>query len=608
MIDGGTGSASCRGRPGELALVLHTHVPWLAGHGTWPVGEEWLFQAWGTSWYPVTDLLWRLADEGHRDVLTLGVTPMVAAQVADRRLRDDMGTWLGGQMWRAEEQRQAGWYLEPGLTALGPFHWRHHARLLAIHEWVEAAGGLLAVWRSLADEGVIEVLGGPVSHPYLPLLSEPALVDGQLAAGLAAHARWLGRDPSGLWPPELGHRPAGQVADPTRPARHVDRHGTPTLVRTGPVVAGLDAHYARHGIDHMVVDAPTLIRAAGGRDRDWTVRPSVAPAGVDHPDDVVHDGVLVGDGDVVAFARDLSVAYHVWSPTAGYPGHPDYRDFHARGNFGLHPSWRVTGLDVDMWDKEVYDPGRVDAAVDGHVDHFTGVVHDVTDARDGALVVAAYDTELFGHWWFEGPTWLERLLRRVHADPDLTTTTLASRRRRRPPTRRLHLAESSWGYAKGHASWSTPETRPMWDAVRTGEAEVVRAIRDHAAACAVAADDALEAADAIEDAAADVASDPAIAAVVAAWCQLAASDWPFMVARDVTPDYGKARVATHRAELTAALARLGTPPRVIPGPGGTTTVELPTPAPSHASMGPDVVHAFVAAVLAADATAGTAVP
>jgi 1,4-alpha-glucan branching enzyme len=162
-----------RRRPGELALVLHTHVPWVAGHGTWPVGEEWLFQAWGTSWYPVTDLLWRLAEEGHRDVLTLGVTPMVAAQVADRRLRDDVGTWLAGQMWRAEEQRQAGWYLAPELTALGPFHWRHHADLLAIHEWVEAAGGLLPVWRRLVDEGVIEVLAGPASHPYLPLVGRP---------------------------------------------------------------------------------------------------------------------------------------------------------------------------------------------------------------------------------------------------------------------------------------------------------------------------------------------------------------------------------------------------------------------------------------------------
>ncbi len=515
--------------PGEVALVLHTHLPWLANHGVWPVGEEWLFQAWGHAWLPVTRLLRRLADEGHTDVLTLGVTPMVAAQVGDGRLAQDLGTWLGGQMWRAEEQRWH-WWLDDEVRSLSHHHWRHHQDLLAFHEEVQAAGGLLAVWADLADRGVIELLGGPATHPYLPLLGDEALLDGQLATGLAHHAGWAGSRPRGLWPPELGYRPAGRVADPTAAPAAVDRFGTPTLPRTGPSLPGLETVYARHGIEHLLVDAPTLIRAAGGRDRDWTVRPAVPDVADESIDEVVHDGVLIGDSDVAAFARDLSVAYRVWAPTTGYPGDDWYRDFHTHGTFGTHRSHRVTGQDVPWQEKAPYDPARAAARTADHAEDFHELLREVLDPRPGGLVVAAYDTELFGHWWYEGPLWLERTLRRVAEDPRLRTTTLASRRDRRPPTRRLHLPESSWGYGKGHASWVTPETRPMWSRIAAVEADARAAL----AGC-----------DRPDD-------DPAVLQLAREVAQVRCSDWPFMVTRGNSADYAHERLAQH----SAAAARL----------------------------------------------------
>jgi 1,4-alpha-glucan branching enzyme len=518
--------------PGEVALVLHTHLPYVANHGVWPVGEEWLFQVWGGSWLPVTGLLQRLADEGHRDVLTLGVTPMVAHQVADPRLARDLGTWLGGQMWRSEEQRWHDW-MGPEVQALAPFHWRTFADLLALHEAVQAQGGLLAVWADLADRGVIELLGGPATHPYLPLQTDPALVDAQLAVGLAHHASWAGAAPTGLWPPELGYRPAGQVADATAPPTSTDQHGTPTLPRVGPTLPGLEEHYAAHGITHVLVDAPTLVRAAGGADRDWTTRPDVPDPAAGTPDEVVHDGALIGDSEVAAYARDLSVAYHVWSPTAGYPGNAWYRDYHARGTFGTHPSWRVTDVTLPPDRKAPYEPDAARRQVERDAAHLHGVLREVLDPRPGAVVVAAYDTELFGHWWFEGVTFLEALLRRVADDPALTTTTLRSRRTRRPPTRRLALPESSWGYAKGHASWVTPETRPMWTALRDAEARVRRTLgaADH---LDVAADDHL-----------------GVVREQLVWqlALLTASDWPFMATRGASPDYARDRVATHAAAI-----------------------------------------------------------
>ncbi len=504
---------------GELALVLHTHLPHLAGHGVWPVGEEWLLQAWGTSWLPVTRTLERLADAGHRGLLTLSVTPTTAWQLADPWLGGELAGWLAAAMWRSEEQR---WHhlMGPEVTALATHWWQHFRLLGEYHADVQQRGGLLAVWDGLARAGVIELLAGPATHPYLPLEPDPALIDAQLATGIAAHGSWT-RWTGGLWPPELGYRPAGPVGDPTVAPLGVDGDGTPDLVRDERVLPGLEAHYAAHGVTHVMVDGPTLVRAAGGAGRDWTRRPEPVRAGTSAAEDVLHDGVRIGESDVVAFARDLSVAYHVWSPSEGYPGSAWYLDHHATGGFGVHRSWRITDRSLPPDAKEPYRPDRAQQQAAQDAAHFVGVVRDTLADRPGGLVVAAYDTELLGHWWHEGPSWLGQVLELVAADPSLRTTTLVSRLERRPPQRRLALPESSWGYAKGHASWVTEETRPVWVTLRATTARARATLAGGRGTSTLRR------------------------ALAREFALLHASDWPFMMTRGRSPGYALERVAGH---------------------------------------------------------------
>ena len=531
--------------PGELALVLHTHLPHLSGHGVWPVGEEWLLQAWGTSWLPVTRALERLADDGHRDLLTLRVTPTTAWQLADTRLADELASWLAAAMWRSEEQRHHH-LMGAEVTALANHWWRHFRDLGAYHAGVQARGGLLAVWDALADARVIELLAGPATHPYLPLEPDPRMIDAQLATGIAAHRGWT-RFSGGLWPPELAYRPAGPVGDPTVPPLHTDRVGTPDLVRGDVVRDGLEAHYAAHGVTHVLVDGPTLVRAAGGAEREWTRRPDPVPAGSGAPEEVLHDGVLIADSEVVAFGRDLSVAYHVWSPTEGYPGNAWYLDHHATGGFGVHRSWRVTDRSLPPDAKEPYVPARAGEQAAEDAAHFVTVLRDTLADRPGGVVVAAYDTELLGHWWHEGPAWLEHVLRRVAEAPSLRTTTLASRIARRPPTRRLALPESSWGYAKGHASWVTEETRPVWRTLRAST-DLARRTLAHGRGTAEQRE--------------LVAREVAL---------LHASDWPFMLTRGRSAGYALERVTGHAGRLQALCAAIdaGEPGAEHAGPRAT---------------------------------------
>jgi 1,4-alpha-glucan branching enzyme len=519
-----TGGTVTTPPPGELALVLHTHLPYVARHGVWPVGEEWLLQAWGTSWLPVTRVLERLADAGRRELLTLSVTPTTAWQLADERLASELAGWLASATWRSEEQR---WHHRMGsaVTDLGPHWWRHFADLASYHADVQSRGGLLAVWDALARAGAIEILAGPATHAYLPLESDPRLVDAQLATGLAAHASWT-RWSGGLWPPELGYRPAGPVGDPTLAPVAVDADGTPTLAGCGTVRAGLEEHFAAHGVTHIVVDGPTLIRAAGGPARDWTRRPDPVPVGTDAPDEVLYDSVWIADSDVIAFGRDLSVAYHVWSPSDGYPGNAWYLDHHATGGFGVHRSWRVTDRSLPPDAKLPYVPQRAERQAEEDADHFVGVVGATLADRPGALVVAAYDTELFGHWWHEGPSWLGHVLERVSEHPQLRTTTLASRRERRPPSRRLALPESSWGYAKGHGSWVSAETRSLWTTVRATTELARQALSGGTGSAQLRH---------------QVAREVAL---------LHASDWPFMMGRGRSPGYALERVTGHADRVT----------------------------------------------------------
>jgi 1,4-alpha-glucan branching enzyme len=506
----------------RLAFVLHSHLPWLRRNGTHPAGEEWLFQAWSESYLPLIDVLERLAAAGHRDLLTLGITPVLAEQMDDPYLLAEFRSWLGRRL--LDLQYSYDGHPEPlrsYLSEMWTHHWRRQTRLLEQVESRYLHSGLVAPFAALAADGVIELLGGPATHPYLPLMDDPALVRGQIDTGMATAERHFGLRPRGVWTPECGYRPAGTVADPTRPPLRIHPDGTPELHRSAASLPGLEELWGEAGVSHLVLDAPTLARAVGAPDRGWADEAGhiEAPGG---PMDVLDHPLLVGDSEVAAFGRNLAVSYAVWNPHGGYPADVVYRDFHAIDNEGGFKSWRVTDPHSDH--KAPYVPVAARERAVAHADHFVRLVRRHAEGRaHDAVVVAAYDTELFGHWWYEGPLWLETVLRRVAEERQLATTTLGGYLDAHPPTRRLTLPESSWGWGKGHAAWVSDATRWMWQELRAAE----QRFRDL----------------------------PHGPARDAAWRQLLlaqASDWPFMVIRDQSARYAAERVRAHLDRFHAA--------------------------------------------------------
>jgi 1,4-alpha-glucan branching enzyme len=469
---------------GSFCLVLHSHLPWLPHHGTWPVGEEWLYQAWAHSYLPMVDLLEQLAAEGWRDVLTLGVTPVLAAQLDDPYALRACHDWLGN--WQLRAQFAATRWREPMLSDLAAAEFRAAGKALATFEsrWRHGFSPLL---RSLVDARVIELLGGPLTHPFQPLL-HPKVRRFALLSGLDDTALRVGHAPAGIWAPECGYAP------------------------------GMEHDYAAAGVQRFLVDGPAL------RGDTHAARP-------------------VGSSDVMCFGRDLEVTYRVWSPKAGYPGDPAYRDFHTFDHpSGIKPS-RVTGIHVPPQEKRPYDPALAAAAVARHAADFVDTVVArlrSVRARHGrpGLVVAAYDTELFGHWWHEGPAWLSAVLRALPA-AGVRVTTLRGALEAGHVGSPVELPASSWGSGKDWRVWDGEQVSDLVTAGASLQDELL-------AVPAVPWRDPVR----------DQLAREALLTL--------SSDWAFMVTKDSAADYARRRAKVHGdrfAEL-AGLLRSSHPSRV----------------------------------------------
>jgi 1,4-alpha-glucan branching enzyme len=289
----------------------------------------------------------------------------------------------------------------------------------------------------------------------------------------------------------------------------------------------MEQDYARVGVQRFLVDGPAL------RGRTAAAR-------------------TVGDSDVVCFGRDLEVTYRVWSPKAGYPGDPAYRDFHTYDHpSGLKPA-RVTGRAVTPEQKRPYDPELAAVAVARHVADFTtAVVARLRAARerDGrpGLVVAAYDTELFGHWWHEGPAWLAGVLDALPAAGVRVSTlggALAAGHLGAP----VDLPASSWGSGKDWRVWDGEQVAELVDAGAVVQRELLSTV----------------------DAQVGAFRDPVADQLVREALLALSSDWAFMVTKDSAADYARRRASLHGerfAELVNAMRTGGRAP-VGDGPFG----------------------------------------
>jgi 1,4-alpha-glucan branching enzyme len=519
---------------GNLCLVLHGHLPYVLHHGAYPHGEEWLYEAAAETYLPLLEVIRELVQHNVRPALTIGLTPVLLEQLAHERFKSGFLRYVDERIERAESDRrefERGGAVEQIAQAERWIRWYGSRRdhFLGIDRDIPAEFARL--WR----DDQIEILTSAATHAYLPLLLNDQMIHAQLTLGGRTTAAHLGRGAAGLWLPECAYRPRSEQ---WMPAVLYDNP------RSRP---GLELFIANAGLTHFFVDSHSIVSAApiGVMERGQFEPVAEATLHWDQrrgwrsPLDPVGVVSEPQPPECFAFARHPRVSEQVWSGIIGYPGSGEYLDFHRRhGEHGLRYH-KVTHNRAPLGDKQVYRPEDTFIKLYEHSQHFCRIIRETLDdyhhatGRTGT-VVASFDAELFGHWWFEGPGFLRDVIFTLSRDPKVKLATAVQVLESHPPDKVMRLPEGSWGEQGNHSVWLNEKTSWMWEMEYRAEGRFLKLLH----ALPWRSNDAVRGM--LERGAREL-------------LLAQASDWPFVVHSQGAVDYGITRFSGHATRFERLL-------------------------------------------------------
>ena len=511
---------------GAFTFVLHSHLPYARQAGMWPHGEEWLHEAIAETYLPLLDALYDLEAEGVDYRLTIGITPILAEQLADPLIIEhfvhyaaERAAWAAADVSRFEQLGN-----EPLRDVARYYHHWYARNLTSFQD--RYGRDLLGAFRRLQDNGHIEIATSAATHGYLPLLARDSSIYGQVRTGVEAYRRRFGRDPKAIWLPECAYRAA------------VIEEESGNSVRR----PGLESFLAAQGIRVFFSETHTV---DGGRPVGKAAGEAIGPYGsvtrryaVDlttaeqNEPGTTYRPYWVGDapGEVAVLGRNNRTGQQVWSGTYGYPGDEWYREFHRKDGVSGMQYWRVGGPEIDLGDKPHYEPKIAAERTRVHAEHYAGLVEELltTHARETGqfgVIASNYDTELFGHWWFEGVDWLKGVLRRLARSDAVELTTASAIIETHPPVQVMILPESSWGSGGGHFTWLNVDTQWMWPQIHAAELRMESLVA------------------AFPNASGDTAT--VLNQAARELLLLQSSDWPFLVTTGQAKEYASQRFIEH---------------------------------------------------------------
>lgn len=411
---------------GYLALMLHAHLPFVRHpEVAYMMEENWLYEAITETYLPLIGMLDNLREDRVPVRLTMSLTPPLCSMLADELLLDRYERHLRRLIDLAQKEvvRTKG---KKKYHAVATMYLDRFTKLLQLFTHLNHS--ITGAFKKLQDAGIIDIVTCGATHGYLPTMQQnPQAVHAQLAIAVSSYISFFGRAPQGIWLPECGYYP------------------------------GLEKHLHNNGIRYFFTESHGLLFA----------KPS--------PDSGVYAPVWCREAPVAAFGRDPESSRAVWSAQEGYPGHPEYRDF-----------YRDIGYDLDMEYIAPYiDPAGIRIATGMKYHKITGKnhikqVYNHFDAQYTAaihagnflfnrerqveylasmmdrppVIVAPYDAELFGHWWYEGPEWLNMLLRKLAYEQDTIALITPSDYLEQYPENQVAAPSfSSWGQGGFSEVW-----------------------------------------------------------------------------------------------------------------------------------------------------------
>lgn len=488
---------------GFFSLILHAHLPFVR-HPEHPefLEEDWLYEAITEVYLPLIFVFQNLHESGAAPRLAMNVSPPLCEMLSDPLLQERYTRHLENLIALSTKELERTARDAPEFV---PVARMYNESLTAAHKlWTNRYGrNIVRGFRELQDAGVLEIITCGATHGFLPLISTIESKRAQINVAVANYQKHFGRRPRGIWLPECAYEP------------------------------GIEELLEEAGIEYFISDTHAILY------------------GDPRPRYGVYAPVRCANG-VAVFARDLETSQQVWSSVVGYPGHADYREFyrdigwdapleylrphlHAGGerrHLGLKYH-RITGRDVAQQSKLPYDPAAARERAAINAAHFINErIKQAWQLRatfEGhtPLVVSPYDAELYGHWWYEGPQFLDFVFRNLHLQrSEITAIAPGDFLDSGIAIQTQNPSQSSWGEDGYYKVWLNEANAWMYPYQHDAEARMTALANAHASPP-----------DALTHRALNQAARELLLAE--------SSDWAFQIYQGTTVEYATRRFRSH---------------------------------------------------------------
>lgn len=482
---------------GFLSLVLHAHLPYVRHpeHSRF-LEESWLFEAITETYVPLLQVMEGWQQTGMEFRLTLTLTPTLCSMLLDPLLQERYAKHLEGLIELAEkETHRTHW--DKATNSLAEFYLQRFRNTRdAYQKWNR---NLVQAFGAFQDSGQLEIITSAATHALLPLLAgHPPSVRAQILIARDHYRQCFGRDPRGIWLPECAY------------------------------VDGVEKVLQEANIRWFITDTHGVLHARP-RPRYGVFAPIFTPNGI------------------AAFGRDLESAKQVWSKHEGYPGDPRYRDFYRDIGFDLDLDYvkpylpapdqrgftgikyyRITG---DSAAKALYNRAEAVQRAADHAHHFLRArmaqIEKLSTILDRPpLILSPYDAELFGHWWYEGPEFLDFFVRKACFDQkEFGFLTPEEYLKRFPSNQVAQPSASSWGEEGYWRVWLNETNEWIYPHLHIAQERMTHLVHRFPNPTSL--------------------EDRALKQAARELLLVQSSDWPFILRTGTSPDYARRRVKDH---------------------------------------------------------------
>ena len=488
-----------------VILHLHTHMPYVINHDKWPHGSVWLSEVVLESYLPILGIIENLRREGIRPSLSFDFSPVLLEQLSHSNASRIFAEYAEKQIEQSEKDLRKFSKIPDAVynIPMGEY-WKsfYEQGLQTLHEMND--GSIIERFRIAEQDGLIEFMTCGLTHAYLPLLDLEQSTRMQIASSVMMHELYFAHKPQTLFLPECGYAP-------TLKGKNSDYYLEDIILEQSINMILLDQQHSMKYLEsehHALRKLPESLR----------------------PLSQVRLQKTFNNQSLKVLIRHKSASDKVWSEKTGYPSHSAYLDFHKREYDSTLRYWKVTNL--PEYPQEKYPYVMADAKKQAYLDAKEYVEYleklalaYLEQVNETGVICLAFDTELFGHWWFEGPEFLTNFIREMDKS-DILSLKLPSEILWNDSMNTVQCSAGSWGMNGTDETWKNESTMWLLDIMHDAEQRFEERVNS------IDINDQLQ----------KRIMDQALRELLL----MQASDWPFLITKNQASDYAKERFIQHQ--------------------------------------------------------------